>query len=1010
MTLVMELVPISALVAFVTTQVLETAVAAQDVLFERESFRVLSKYLLGIQPVLADLKMRELKDAEATRQALDTLSQEVKAAKSLVVSCKTKPQFWLLVNCRRIVKEAQQVTRDIGKSLELLSLASTEVSADILDNVNRLQWEMQNAEFEASQSQLRIIDKLELGLREHRADQGFANDLIREIARALSIPVEPSEISKELASLRREKEEAAARKEREEEAFMEQVIALLSQADATNSPEQVEKQYKERLMSLGSSVAEEEHIAPLQSFICPLKNDVMSDPVSLCTGTTCERKEIEKWFDAGTHIDPETHELLSDFTLRPNVPLKQSIEEWVERNYCLKIKAAKRKLQSEDEMKQKDALDQMQQLCEEKPMNKDWIAIEGLILNTVQVLAKSHNRDVKRRALSTLKVLVTGHAQNKDKLVEAGGLEQVVRCLARDAKISNAAVELLFELLHNGPEQNVSIYRKLSQEKSAILLLVTLLNGTVVESTEKARSILEELCENDDNIVQMAAANWYRPLIDRLYKGSAESKLKMAKALASMELTDQNIKLLGDEGAIPPLVKMISGNLESKASALGALKNLSINHKNKKHMANTGVVPLIMDHLFSSKFPSTIREASAIILERVMSDDGIQFLVDGNGSRLELEPIIQNLLALQQNPSTFFSIRRHVLNALLGMVSAPDGQIVRTIAREVNAISVLLPLVEGSDPKICKSVIKLLCFLSEGGSQEVSRFLLNKNKLQLFVSFLEDDSKGDVQAATAGILANLPASDSKLTAALIEYEALPAIIKVMKNGTFDAKENAVGALLRFTDPSSVGTQHTVVQLGAYPILISLLHSGTMLAKTKAAFAIGNLSSSSPHLSVAPVVNGCLCFMSAKPPVCRVHRGPCDVKTTFCLVKANALSALVNLLQEREGNTAGAAVHALATLVSDDDILSKGATVLHQEKAIDPVIGILSRGTTESKEEAVRLLEKLFNIKEIVEAYASKARIPLVDLATQTHWGGSLRKKAANVLAQLEVIQETSSYF
>ena len=241
-------------------------------------------------------------------------------------------------------------------------------------------------------------------------------------------------------------------------------------------------------------------------------------------------------------------------------------------------------------------------------------------------------------------------------------------------------------------------------------------------------------------------------------------------------------------------------------------------------------------------------------------------------------------------------------------------------------------------------------------------------------------------------MANLPASDNKLTAALIEYEALPTIIKVMKNGTFDAKENAVGALLRFTDPSSVGTQHTVVQLGAYPILISLLHSGTMLAKTKENFAIGNLSSSSPYLSVAPVVNGCLCFMSAKPPVCRVHRGPCDVKTTFCLVKANALSALVNLLQEREGNTAGAAVHALATLVSDDDILSKGATVLHQEKAIDPVIEILSRGTTESKEEAVRLLEKLFNIKEIVEAYASKARIPLVDLATQTHWGGSLRKK------------------
>lgn len=160
----------------------------------------------------------------------------------------------------------------------------------------------------------------------------------------------------------------------------------------------------------------------------------------------------------------------------------------------------------------------------------------------------------------------------------------MVSCLERDAKISNAVVELLFELLHNGPEHNVSIYRQLSQEKSAILLLVTLLNGTVEGSAEKARAILQQLCDNDDNIVQRAAANWYEPLIGSLFRGSAESKIKMAKALASMKLTDQNIKLLGDEGAIPPLVEMISGNLESKASALGALENLSINNMNKKFL------------------------------------------------------------------------------------------------------------------------------------------------------------------------------------------------------------------------------------------------------------------------------------------------------------------------------------------------------------------------------------------------------------------------------------------
>lgn len=46
-------------------------------------------------------------------------------------------------------------------------------------------------------------------------------------------------------------------------------------------------------------------------------------------------------------------------------------------------------------------------------MNKDGIQIEELIPNALQVLAKSHSRDVKRSALSTLKALVTSHAQNK---------------------------------------------------------------------------------------------------------------------------------------------------------------------------------------------------------------------------------------------------------------------------------------------------------------------------------------------------------------------------------------------------------------------------------------------------------------------------------------------------------------------------------------------------------------------------------------------------------------------
>jgi len=45
------------------------------------------------------------------------------------------------------------------------------------------------------------------------------NNMLEEIARAVGVPVEPSEISKDLANIRWEKEEAANRKERVKDRF-----------------------------------------------------------------------------------------------------------------------------------------------------------------------------------------------------------------------------------------------------------------------------------------------------------------------------------------------------------------------------------------------------------------------------------------------------------------------------------------------------------------------------------------------------------------------------------------------------------------------------------------------------------------------------------------------------------------------------------------------------------------------------------------------------------------------
>lgn len=411
----MELIPIGTILAVLTNQVIKTAIAAKDILVEKDSFRVLSKHLFEIEPVLKELQHRELNDSQAARLALESLEADVKKANILVEKYKNRGRFYLLVKCTHIVKEVQEVTRDIGRSLATLSLANAEVLMDISDQVNQLQIEMQRVELEASHSQLRILDKLDRGIKDQKLDQGFANDMLEEIACAVGVPVEHSEISRELESFRRAKEEASGRKERAEELFLNQVIELLSRADAARDYEEIKSCYSQRVQAIELYDAREESIPPLNAFLCPISRMVMVDPVSLPTGTTCERAAIEAWLDHGEYVDPQTGEILNqDTSLRPNLRLRQSIEEWRELNYCLQIRSCRAKLLSEASTSEQ-ALSQMQDLMMENSVNKDWISIGGLLDIMIDVLEGSHNKNVRRKVLTTLKDAVEGHTRNKVK-------------------------------------------------------------------------------------------------------------------------------------------------------------------------------------------------------------------------------------------------------------------------------------------------------------------------------------------------------------------------------------------------------------------------------------------------------------------------------------------------------------------------------------------------------------------------------------------------------------------
>lgn len=408
-----DILPIGTILAVAISQVIKTAQAAKDIVIEKESFRTLSAHLFDIVGVLKELELGNLNESPITTKALENLETDVKKANSLVEKYKNRGRFYLLIKCRHIVKEVQDVTRDIGKSLNNLCLANTEILSGISDEVTRLQNEMQRAEFATCQSQIQILDKLDQGLASQKLDNGFANDIIVDIARAVGVTVEPSEIRKELDSFKREKEEAENRKERAEVYFLEQIIELLSRADAARDFEHVKDHYMQRLRVIEGHDPKSESIPPFKAFICGITKTVMDDPVSLSNGTAYSRVAIEAWFGSGETTDPITGEPLEDLSFRSNIQLGQSIQEWKELNYCMRIRSCKAKLMSENSSSIKDAVYQIRDLIKENSINKDWVSIGGLTELLINILPNLHNQQVKTEVLITLKYAVEGHTRNK---------------------------------------------------------------------------------------------------------------------------------------------------------------------------------------------------------------------------------------------------------------------------------------------------------------------------------------------------------------------------------------------------------------------------------------------------------------------------------------------------------------------------------------------------------------------------------------------------------------------
>ncbi|KAK4411538.1 U-box domain-containing protein 44 [Sesamum angolense] len=961
-----------------TKAIIEIIAASHSVLIQKKSFLQLSSYLDRIIPLLHELTSIDIIPSQGLTNFLQILYHEIKEANKLITDCSERSRFYILLNCRSIAKQIDDITKQISHALSCFSFASLNISFNIRDDISQLVSEMQNADFRVAMVEEEILEKIESGLQERNVDRIYANTLLVSIAKAIGVSTELPELRKEFSKLKSELENLHLRKHDNEAIHMDQMIALLERADAASSLEDRENKYLSKRQSLGMQPLE-----PLLSFVCPITKEVMVDPVETPSGHTFERSAIMKWLlEADEPVCPLTSTPLDTSMLRPNKTLRQSIEEWKERNTMITVASLKSRLLSGQEEEVLHCLEQLKDLCEQREAHREWLVFENYIPSLVEFL-RVKNRDIRNRALLILCLLVKGNDDAKERIAKLeNSIEPIVQFLGRRIGERKLAVALLLEL-----SKCTMVRDCIGKVQGCILLLVTMLGNTDRQAAKDAKDVLDNLSYSDDNVVLMAKNNYFRHLLERLSSDSDHVKMTMAKTLGEMELTDHNKSSLAESGVLDVLIVLVShDDVEMKVVAIQALLNLASLKKNGQEMIKKGAVPPLLDILYQQTSPQKLRELVAATIVHL----ALSTIPEGSHwtpvLMLESDDDISKLFSLINLTSP--PLQQNILQAFHAMCLSPSANAVKSKLRELCEVDNII---------LRPNAVKLLCCLTEDGDEATMLEHLTQTSLETLLKLSKTSDDEQEIASTLGIIANLPNS-TQISEWLLQSENLPKIFSFLPDGknsihqNHRLTENAVGAICRLTVQTSLKLQKKVAEASIIPLLVKLLDVGTSLTIRRAAISLAQLSGSSPMLSrQIPKHQGFWCFSALPEEACPVHQGICTVESSFCLVEAGAIPPLIRVLRKPEPDVCEAALDALLTLINGE-MLQNGCKVLAEANGMPVIIKLMSSPSSSLQEKVLNSLQRIFHLVEYKQKYGASAQMPLVDLTQRRD--SSLKSLAA----------------
>ncbi|KAH7567003.1 hypothetical protein ACOSP7_011307 [Xanthoceras sorbifolium] len=785
------------------------------------------------------------------------------------------------------------------------------------------------------------------------------------------------------------------------------------------------------------------HIEPIyDTFVCPLTKQVMHDPVTLENGQTFEREAIEKWFkeckESGRKlVCPLTVKELKSTDLKPSIALRHTIEEWSARNEAAQLDLARRSLNlGSPESDVMRSLKYIRYSYRTSRSNKHVLHNAELVPKIVDML-KSSSRKVRCKALKTLRIVLEEDSDNKEILSQGDTVRTIVKFLSHElSKEREEAVSLLYEL-----SKSEALCEKIGSVNGAILILVGMTSSKSenILTVERADKTLENLEKCENNVRQMAENGRLHPLLTQILEGPPETKLSLASFLGELALNN-DVKVLVARTVGTSLINIMrSGNIQAREAALKALNQISSFEASAKVLIEAGILPPLVKDLFtvgSNQLPMRLKEVSATILANVVNSgyDFDSITVGPDHQTLVSEDIVHNLLHLISNTGP--AIECKLLQVLVGLTNSPTTVLNMVSAIKSSGATIsLVQFVEAPQKDLRVASIKLLLNLSPHLGQELADSLRGTvGQLGSLVKVIaENIGITEEQAAAVGLLAELPERDVGLTRQMLDDGAFKLIfsrvVSIRQGETRGSRfvtpflEGLVSVLARVTfvladEPGAIALCREYNLAAQF---IELLQSnGLDKVQMVSATALENLSLESKNLTKLPELpqpGFCAsifpCF--SKQPIitglCRLHRGTCSLKETFCLLEGQAVEKLVALLDHTNEKVVEAALAALSTLLDDGVDGEQGVQVLCEAQGIKPILDVLLEKRTENlRRRAVWTVERILRTEDIAYEVSGDPNVTTALVDAFQHADYRTRQIAERALKHIDKLPNFSGIF